>query len=1529
MSLPDCIGALLSASVEGVFRILDRATPTLDRIERKTKSLDRTLDKAGRRLDEFGKKAEKDMRVAEDGTNRFTKANEKMAGKVSGSMAAMSRAIGRSTSSAQRDLGKLQTQMASVDAQRVNPEVDVDVTAAMVQLKMLQAEIRKTNDMGIHVGSSGPSVNRNNRNNRGGVMSWIFGWMSQQAMSFAQRKATEATNRLMDRVWGGIGNRIKKYFGRGATEPIEEVNDAIAATPGLFNRAGTAIAGFTMQIGPMAAKLAGLGTILESVLAGLMAVTGSLGSGALGAGVGLTGILGAGAVGGAGILGGIIPVAKNISESKDALEKYTDAIKKYGRASKEAAEARKIYNRTDEDARKILGKWQNMTKQFKAGTSPARNSISGAFNNSIGQMNSRWRPDAEAITNQASAGFATGTDSFWKELDSPNMHRNLKILSSTFADVMPETGRIFANIAKAVSNIAAAARPETIEFFKWFDQWMEDADNNTSNLSKMDKLFKTWTGDFKVWMGFFGEFGRFFTTLLGAGRSQGTDMIRDLTKEMEAQRKVWETPMGQQGLDSWYDKQVSNFRKLTREIMSLVEAIAQLINSLSAALGPILDLSQGVRNAVPGNSILDNVASTAVLAGGWFGAKAIGRGAIGKVVGTGAAEAGATTAATTAAASSGKFRKFAGKAALPVAAVLAALDFATANGGPGGMEDNASYRAQKTLSDFTLGIIPTPKSAAEMSAQGIAQQNTVGRRIALRNNESVAGLSRTGRGLSREASLLGLAQQHFSAADLQILAGSRADYGKGPQSLRGIKAAEGKKFSDKTWQGFQAMAANPRLEKLSQLEDEVIDARIKALHKQQKLIKRSKLDATLYDVQSAQDINLANDNSVRGWKYNQRQLHGKQMAAIGDPVKNPNRSKQVTEDLLAPLKDAAKQNPKLQKLYQTMVDDVQNRWANMGQKIKVVNGQVFTGTQKEWKGIQDNITSATEKARQHANDDFTAIQRQALGSLQAMGYSASEAKQMVGNSDATGRGVSTGHRAAPPSARGGSGGAGAQGGGSRSAMGGRIPGHGRQDKTDLGGGHIGAPGEAYIANRHTEQRLDNMLAPYNTSLSNEIKNETKPHFAPLDNRAFHSRGHAGGRSRSIRAAASTHPELSPQMQALEAKLAAKGFTAGSTTGGVHAPNSNHYSGSAIDYGDATNDMQKLWSVLRPQASAFEELFGPSSLTPGPTLMHNGVGFSDPTLQSQHEDHIHVADTGGPAARLGRAGRFSSTGGVGNAPAQRVHLKSPRARQKGLPGAMNQASNDMLTKGLEAHVNKKLRRRSGGGSAAGVSGNAVPAQIARVLLSHGVNRIGTAGIIGNAYAESSFNTGATGYGGGGLWGFTASPNSLADLQAYGGANWTDPAVQTKFLLKHVAGSTIQAINAASSPEQAAEIFMTQFERPGIPRLDVRQQAARDAFSAGYFGKGGRMSNAGNYANGGKFSVDRPTYFKAGEAGREDVVIKPANKGSSRRKGGGGGVTVHIANINNHRRGDIEKILKQEFEKLGIELDTIVEDEDALV
>jgi Phage tail lysozyme len=114
-----------------------------------------------------------------------------------------------------------------------------------------------------------------------------------------------------------------------------------------------------------------------------------------------------------------------------------------------------------------------------------------------------------------------------------------------------------------------------------------------------------------------------------------------------------------------------------------------------------------------------------------------------------------------------------------------------------------------------------------------------------------------------------------------------------------------------------------------------------------------------------------------------------------------------------------------------------------------------------------------------------------------------------------------------------------------------------------------------------------------------------------------------------------------------------------------------------------------------------------------------------------------------------------------------------------------------------------------------------ATIVNFLVAHGYTAMAAAGITGNIYQESDGNPEAVGSGGGGLIGFTPLPagfvtgNVTADLQTQ---------LQAVLTYNQQWAAYIPALNAASSPAEAADIYMTDFERPGLPDASNREGSA---------------------------------------------------------------------------------------------------------
>jgi hypothetical protein len=118
-------------------------------------------------------------------------------------------------------------------------------------------------------------------------------------------------------------------------------------------------------------------------------------------------------------------------------------------------------------------------------------------------------------------------------------------------------------------------------------------------------------------------------------------------------------------------------------------------------------------------------------------------------------------------------------------------------------------------------------------------------------------------------------------------------------------------------------------------------------------------------------------------------------------------------------------------------------------------------------------------------------------------------------------------------------------------------------------------------------------------------------------------------------------------------------------------------------------------------------------------------------------------------------------------------------------------------------------------------------IVNFLVANGYSRNAAAGIAGNIYQESKGDPESVGTGGGGLIGWTPLPSGFVT-----GNPGADLRTQLAAILTYNQrwSSYIPALNAAATPAGAAYIYVTDFERAGIPAASTREASAEAVASA---------------------------------------------------------------------------------------------------
>lgn len=1306
-----------------------------------------------------------------------------------------------------------------------------------------------------------------------------------------------------------------------------------------------------------------LAPVAPGLLGGATALLGSAGSATLG--VGTAGLGGLGALGVGGALTGV--AAKQsitaIGAITAAQTAYTHAVVEFGRASSQAATAKKALNAAMVQNPGAVGaarQYEQFRARYSTAFAPARAQIDRGISGSLYNL-TRGSGSIGGSATIASSATANAAISYSHFLMEPQQLATVRQLAQSFASDMPLIEKAVANLTQTFGHLAVDATPFFHEGLIWIDHWTAGLDKASTNTVRVQQKMQGYVNSAKDWGHLLDAAYHTLRDIFSAGTPSGNSMVVQLTSTLDKwDRWINANPGKVQG---FFQQAETTTGRVASLITNVIHDLMQVFNYLSPIFSRGLQLLQlvsgtgagglGILGAIGlgGYQGLRNVTggpSAGSLAGAFVTGSATGFRGGGARLGGGVAVGGAAadTALTRSSyllASSAGYRPTYG-APIPAGAMGSELPLLAAIGGARFAGTTLASAPLGTPSEFAAryGSLEGARYAMPMSAAG-----------------ELPFAARTGI-LSRGAGALGAFAEGAAKFALPVLGitsvmqALQTQGGVGSKIQGGLDSALhlasfGLLPKDSIQQllgttNIGASLSNPRTSaSITALGNRAGAVRTpQQLHALNRAVQdvsiqyelppdqRQKLESYLRTI-SATAAQNAGGYASNMWEtafqtglttQGPKKAVDTMLTGIKSQLKElgPQGAKAFASSTAVWVSQLEQEDPKLAKPMQKLMDgvvsdlnDTQKRAGNamqqLAQTIFYYNGQIYTGSDQTWSAIRDSLVNKAQVAQEKLSGIWGTIQTEAIDALKSMGYSTTQARTLVTQTAQGGRqaanasfaiGVTTA-TGTPTSALSTTAPAGLTGAKKKKATGGMLGGSGLLDTVPLPDGSMAAPGEAWIANRHTMNDLSRAtLAKYGKTAWQMIRDETRMHSAPNSSRnpgamegimpGFQRGGSLGALTQVIANAGismggggpvASMPRMVSEADWINAQhypyLWGGGHNAnftgpydcsGAVSAVLHAGgvlNSPEVAQEFMSYGlPGPGNVTLYASPSHVYMSLMGRYFGTSLSNPGGGAAWFNGGPRPGFVQR------HLATSGSATGIPG----FSPTG----AAMQSIGSLSLRSRASGLggvPGGMADAAGRIYAAGLQSKLNAAVGSGSGGtlGNLSGFTGGGSSAANQtlgqKMMLAAGwpisqwpsLQALWTQE---SGWSDTSVNSGSGAYG---------IPQALGHGHPF---NLGDAPAQIAWGLNYIKG------------------------RYGSPSAAEGHERAFN-----WYQRGGKTHWGGWNARGANFLTNGPTLFGAGEGGRrERVSVTPANTPTS------GGARI-VVNFN----GPVYASSEKDIDELG--------------
>lgn len=636
-----------------------------------------------------------------------------------------------------------------------------------------------------------------------------------------------------------------------------------------------------------------------------------------------------------------------------------------------------------------------------------------------------------------------------------------------------------------------------------------------------------------------------------------------------------------------------------------------------------------------------------------------------------------------------------GKFAWPIAAVMAGMDAYGARR-TGSVGNQIAQSGSAALSGASLGIIPQYSGLSAADRRATATQSYFSSPGAVQTATRYVRNPNARHGTMVGGSNVPVMSQSFQQQFAGLTGGAADTVGAQKTVLGGLYGLQAS-AQERVAKGGSSPAA---VAALAGLQQEITYRReiLATTLAQEKAQSKEKANKALGSLGAGFDA-IAGPADTKG-KFKDPKKARTGLAALQKEtlrqmdLLGPEGARKLGKATLSWVAQQEKANPALKGAAERIRTGILGKFEALHIDIKKVNGKILDGTTQKWDQIKTAMKKPAEVMKQDVSKAFTDIQLQAVGALQAMGYTAAQAKAFVASVDATGKAPTPGKTAKSSTAT----------SSNDRAKGGRIKGAGLGDSVPING--LAAPGEL-IVNRHTERKVD-MLLGSRGSLGKITAGESTPHWKEDKNGVmpgFAKGGRVAGKPQSLDLGG---PVGSPMMRAIRAANAIDAMHYPYSWGGGHGrlgvPSAGtlHSTGGPIGTGFDCS-------------GAVSAVLGAAGLVSSPMVaasyMNFGVPGYDPKGLSTVASPSHVymmiggrafgTSTANPAGGAGwfpggiRGGfKVNHVKNPGPAIAAIKRLKGPGAMQGGLPGMAEGAAGASYANGLTMAMNRELKATNG-------------------------------------------------------------------------------------------------------------------------------------------------------------------------------------------------------------------------------------------